>query len=120
MRLVNSPVKLIGREEFIERSKGSKYAYMYGDMQQVEDGETLHGSVSIIATGKWSGVAVDVHNREKKTVPFSERKVVADFELQHTGISPRPFTKIERLTRNDPRTNYCLVIGAMIIGKPKT
>ena len=120
MRLVNTPLKLIGREEFIERSRGTKYAYMYGGVQQLEDGETANGSVSVITTDSWSGLSFDIHIGEKKTVPFSERSVVADFELQHTGISPRPFTKLESLRRKDPRTNYCLIIGAMVIGKPKT
>ena len=118
MSLEHSPIKIIGEEEFVKKASGGKYAYMYGHILQAGEGETANGEISLISTDDWSSITYATYIGEKKEVPFSEKKIIREFEIFNKAISPKPFTKIESVTRDDPYNHYCVVVAAMIIGEP--
>tara|TARA_R110002051_G_scaffold268489_1_gene328540 strand:+ start:624 stop:1142 length:519 start_codon:yes stop_codon:yes gene_type:complete len=116
--VIKHPVTLVGREEFIKLSRGSKFAYKYGEIVQAQEGEALNGEISVINTDIWGGIFFNIYSGDKKVTPFSEKEVILEFEFNNKGVSPKPFTITERVVRDDYKTNYCLIVAAMIIGKP--
>jgi pyruvoyl-dependent arginine decarboxylase (PvlArgDC) len=119
MTLDKTPFTVIGEEEFIEKSAGSKYAYMYGYTIQAQEGETVNGEISFISTDDWGGVTYATYVGEKKENSYSEKRLISKFELDNQKVSPNPVTKSESVTRDDPYNNYCVIVAAMIIGEPQ-
>tara|TARA_R110002020_G_scaffold26270_14_gene84876 strand:+ start:14178 stop:14672 length:495 start_codon:yes stop_codon:yes gene_type:complete len=117
--LENNPITIISKEEFIKKASGSKYAYMYGNMLQAREGETVNGEISFISTEDWSGIFSSIYVGEQKEIPYSEKTLISKFELVNKKLSPKPTTRTETITRDDPYNNYCVVVAAMVIGEPQ-
>ena len=119
MSLDNTPVEIISKDEFIKKSSTGKYAYMYGHILQAGEGETANGDISVISTDDWSCITYSTYIGEKKEIPYSEKRIIQEFETFKKAIAPRPFTKRESVTRDDQYNNYCVVVAAMVIGEPQ-
>ena len=68
MTLDKTPFTVIGEEEFLKKSIGSKYAYMYGYAIQAQEGETVNGGdlVHLYRRLEWSYLRYLLRRKERK------------------------------------------------------